>query len=48
MNPKAPMFKVIDRIRVSKYRNIFSKGYTENWSRDIAITDSILETNPWT
>ena len=28
--PQAPNFKVIDRVRVSKYKNTFSKGYTEN------------------
>ena len=29
-NPKAPEFKVNDRISITKYRSIFSKGYTEN------------------
>ena len=29
------------------YKNIFSKGYTENWSREIFIIDSVLKTNPW-
>ena len=32
-NPKAPKFKVNDSVRITKYKNIFSKGYTENWSR---------------
>ena len=36
-NPKAPKFKVNDRVRITKYKNIFSKGYTENWSREISI-----------
>ena len=36
---KAPKFKVND---------IFSEGYTENWSREIFIIDSVLKTNPWT
>ena len=45
-NSKAPRFKVYDRIRITKYKNIFSKGYTENWSREIFIIDSILKTNP--
>ena len=31
-----------------KYKNIFSKGYTENWSREIFIIDSVLKANPWT
>ena len=29
-NLKAPKFKVNDRVRITKYKNIFSKGYTEN------------------
>ena len=32
-NLKASKFKVNDRVRISKYKNIFSKGCTENWSR---------------
>ena len=47
-NPKAPKFKVSDRVRITKYRNIFSKRCTENWSREIVIIDSLLNTNPWT
>ena len=46
-NPKAPKFKVNDRVRIIKYKNIFSKGYTESWSRKIFIIDSVLKTNPW-
>ena len=47
-NPKVPKFKVINRVRITKYKNIFSKGYTENWSREVFIIVSVLETNPWT
>ena len=47
-NPKTPKFKASDRVRITKYKNIFSKGYTENWSREIFIIDSVLKTNPWT
>ena len=47
-NFKAPKFKVNDRIKITKYKNIFSKGYTENWSREIFIIDYILKTKPWT
>ena len=43
-----PKFKVNDRVRVTKYKNIFSKRYTENWSRKISVIDSVLKTNPWT
>ena len=47
-NSKAPKFKVNNRVRITKYKNVFSKGYTENWSREIFIIDSVLKTNPWT
>ena len=30
-NPKSPKFKIGDRFRITKYKNIFGKGYTENW-----------------
>ena len=43
-----PKFQVDNRARITKYKNIFSKGYTENWSRKIFIADSFLKTNPWT
>ena len=45
---KTPKFKVNDRVWITKHKNIFSKGYTENWSREIFIIDSVLKTNPWT
>ena len=31
-NEKDPKFKVGDNVRISKYKNIFAKGYTPNWS----------------
>ena len=33
MNPKAPKFKVNNRLTIINYKNIFSTGCTENWSR---------------
>ena len=32
VNDKDPKFKVGDHVRISKYKNIFAKGYTPNWS----------------
>ena len=29
-NPKASKFKVSNRVRITKHKNIFSKGYTKN------------------
>ena len=45
-NPNAPKFKVNDRVRITKCKIFFSKGYTENWSREIFIIDPVLKTNP--
>ena len=42
---EAYKFKVGNRVRITKYKNIFSKGYTDNWSREIFIIDSVLKTN---
>ena len=46
-NLKAPKIKMNDRVRITKYKNIFSKSYTKNWSREIFFIDSALKTNPW-
>ena len=32
-NEKRSRFKVGDRVRISKFKNIFAKGYTPNWSK---------------
>ena len=45
-NLKAPKFKINDRGRTTKYKDIFSKNYSKNWPREIYITDSSLKTNP--
>ena len=47
-NSTARKFKVYDRVRIIKYKNIFSKGYTENRSREIFVNDSVVKTNSWT
>ena len=31
-NETNPKFKVGDHVRISKYKNIFAKGYVPNWS----------------
>ena len=35
VNDNDPKFKVGDHVRISKYKNIFAKGYTPNWSEEI-------------
>ena len=47
-NKKDSRFNVGDRVRISKLKNIFAKGYTPNWSREIFIVDKINDTVPHT
>ena len=47
-NEKDSRFKVGDRVRKSKFKNIFAKGYTPNWSKEIFIVDKINDTVPYT
>ena len=37
INNKDPKFKVGDHVRISKYKNIFAKGYMPNWSEEILL-----------
>ena len=41
VNDKDPKFKVSDHVRISKYKNIFAKGYTPNWSKEIFVIKEI-------
>ena len=47
-NREDPKFKVGDNVRISKYRNIFAKGYTPNWSVQVFVISKIKNTVPWT
>ena len=47
-NEKHSRFKVGDRVKISKFKNIFAKGYTPNWSTEIFIVDKINDTVPYT
>ena len=47
-NEKDSRFKVGDRVRISKFKSIFAKGYTPNWSSEIFIVDKINDTVPYT
>ena len=48
VNDKDPKFKIGDHVRISKYKNIFAKGYMPNWSEEIFIIKKIKNTVPWT
>ena len=47
-NKKDSKFKIVDRVRISKFKNIFAKGYTPNWSREIFIVNKINDTVRYT
>ena len=47
-NKKSARFNVGDRVRISKFKNIFAKGYTPNWSREIFVINKINDTVPYT
>ena len=47
-NVTKPKFKVGDHVRISKYKNIFAKGYTQNWSEEVFVVIKIKNTVPWT
>ena len=48
VNDKDPKFKVVDDVSISKYENIFAKGYTPNWSEEVFIIKEVKNTVPWT
>ena len=47
-NNKNLKFKIGDHVRISKYKNIFAKGYTPNWSDKIFVINKLKNTVPWT
>ena len=48
VNDKDAKFKVGDHVRISKYKNIFTKGHTSDWSVEIFVIKKIKNTVPWT
>ena len=48
VNDKDPKLKVVDHVRISKYKNIFAKGYTPNWSEEVFVIKKVKNTVAWT
>ena len=40
-NDKDPKFKIGDIARISKYKNIFAKGYAPNWSEEVFVIKKV-------
>ena len=47
VNDKDPKFKVRDHVRISKYKNIFAKRYTPNWS-EVFVIKKVRNSVLWT
>ena len=47
-NEKDPKYKFGHHARISKYKIIFAKGYTQNWSEEVFIVSKYKNTVPWT
>ena len=47
-NEKDSKLKFDDHVKISKYKNIFAKGYTQNWSEEVFIINKIKNKVPWT
>ena len=45
---KKVIIKVDDRVRIPKYKNIFARSYTPNWSEEIFVIKKVKNTVPWT
>ena len=48
VNDKDPKFKMVDHVRISKYKNISAKGYMSNWSEEVFIISKMKNTVQWT
>ena len=47
-NVTEPKFKLGDHVRISKYKNIIAKGYTQIWSEEVFVVSKIKDTVSWT
>ena len=47
INDKNPKFKIGDNVRMSKYKNVFAKGYIPNWSEEFFVIKKVKNTVPW-
>ena len=47
-NPINIKLSIGDKVRISKFKRVFEKGYTPNWTREIFIIKKIITSNPTT
>ena len=46
INDQDPKFKIGNIVRISKYKNVFAKGYVPNWSEEVFEIKKIKSTFP--
>ena len=47
-NDEDPKFIIGDIVRISKYKNIYAKGYVPNWSEEGFMIKKVKNIVPWT
>ena len=40
--------KLVNIVRISKYKNIFGKGHVPNWPEEVFVIKKVKNTVPWT
>lgn len=48
INYSKPKFKIGDKVRINKYKNVFAKGYIGNYTEEIFSISKVLNTTPVT
>ena len=48
INDEDPKFQISDIVRISKYENIFAKGYARNWSEEVFVITKVTNIVQWT
>ena len=47
INDKDPKFKIVDIVRISKYKKIFARVYVPKWSEEVSAIKKVKITVPW-
>ena len=46
INDEDSKFKIGDIVKISKYKNIFAKGYVPNWSEKVFVIEKVKNNGP--
>ena len=47
-NGEDPKFKIVDNVRILKYKNMFAIGYVPNWSKEVFMIKKVKKLCCWT